>query len=126
MSFSNYLASVGAEKAPGPVDGGVISAIPVADRKSLLWGMARAGDMDAITTAMGVKEEAERGLLLEYTVNELMKSQPGKTISYIDEMHDPVQREFCLTFAVEALRLAGATVEAEEWGKQLQSVSDKN
>ncbi len=126
MSFSNYLASVGAEKAPGPVDGGVISAIPVADRKSLLWGMARSGDMDAITTAMGVQEEADRGLLLEYTVNELMKSQPGKTISYIDEMEDPVQREFCLTFAVEALRLAGATVEAEEWAKQLQSLSDKN
>jgi|GEM_PF-6010463 len=126
MSFSNYLAAVGAEKALGPIGGDVISAIPDADRKSLLWGMARSGDMDAITTVLGIQEEAERGSLLKYTVKELMGSHPGKTISYIDEMQDPVQREFCLTFAVEALRLAGATVEAEEWTKQLRRASEKN
>jgi len=126
MSFSNYLAAVGAEKASGPIGGDVISAIPDADRKSLLWGMARSGDMDAITTVLGVQEEAERGSLLKYTVKELMGSHPGKTILYIDEMQDPAQREFCLTFAVEALRMAGATVEAEEWAKQLRRASEKN
>jgi hypothetical protein len=126
MQFSNYLAEVGAKKVLGPIDGDVISAIPIADRRSLLWGMARSGDLDAITTVLGVREEAERGALLKYTVKELMESQPGKTISYIDEMQDPVQREFCLTFAVESLRMAGATVDAEEWAKQLQSASHKN
>lgn len=126
MSFSNYLAAVGAEKSLGPIDGDVILAIPVADRKSLLWGMARSGDVDAITTALGVRDEAERGSLLKYSVKELMGNHPGKTISYIDAIQDPGQRTFCLTVAVESLRMAGATTEADEWAKQLQSASEDN
>jgi hypothetical protein len=124
MSFSKYLAKIGAEKASGPIDEAVMSAIPAAERKSLLWGMARSGDLDAITTVLGVQEETERGALLDYTVKELMRNHPGKTISHIDEMQDPVQRTFCLTVAVESLRTAGATAEADEWAMLLQEDSD--
>jgi len=117
MSFSNYLAKIGANKGPGPIDQTVFSAISNENRKALLRGMARSGDLDGITTALGVQEEAERGSLLEFTVNELMKNHPGKTISHIAELQDPVQRTFCLTIAVESLRKAGAMEEAEEWAK---------
>jgi hypothetical protein len=124
MRFSRYLTAVGAEKALGPIDEDVMSAIPIVDRKPLLKGMTRSGDLDAITTVLGIKEKAERDPLLRYTIMELMESHPGKSITYIDEMQNLMQRKFCLKVAVESLHKAGAVTEAEEWAEQLLGESN--
>lgn len=124
MQFSGFLTAVGAEKALGPIDEGVMLAIPIVDRKPLLKGMTRSGDLDAITTVLGIREKAERDSLLRYTVMELMGNHPGKSVTYIDAMQDLMQRKFCLKVAVESLHKAGAVAEAEEWAEQLLGASN--
>jgi len=119
LRLSEYLAEVGFMKALGPVDWDVMSDIPVEERKYLLRGMARAGDLESITTALSAREEAERAEVLKYAVTQLMENHPGKTITYIDKMEDSDSRFFCLSVAVDSLRAAAGDLEADEWAKEI-------
>ena len=109
---------LGAKKAPGSLSKDSLRNLNVSEMKSFVLGMGDSGDLFAIDALLNYSEGLDKDLL-EMAVHGLMETDPGKSIAFIDNLGDPVIRNFCLKIAVDSVRKAGAHTDADEWEKVL-------
>ena len=117
--FEDFLELLGSKKSHGVLDPNTLEKLSVPEMKSLITGMTRSGDLSAIDAALCQRGKTDEDLL-GFTVRKLMRSHPGKSIEYFDEIADRKIRKYCLTIAIESVRAAGADLEADEWLLKLE------